>query len=200
MKLFYSKGSCSLAVRITIHEMDVSCDYELVDIRNKLLSSGEDFLKINPHGTVPVLQLDSGEILTENAAIQIYLAEKYKAVNLLPAVGEMQRYRVLEWLSYVSTELHKSCGPLFNPTIPADLKATIFKPILEKKLAGLDPLFAKHEFLVGNHYTLPDSYLFVVLTWMAHFDISLSQWPHLDRYFNQIKQRASVQKSLAEGG
>lgn len=200
MKLFYSKGSCSLASRIIIHELDVDCEYQLVDIRNKLLSNGEDFLKINPHGTVPVLQLDSGEILTENIAILIYLAEKFKSTTLLPQVGDVKRYHVIEWLSYVGTEIHKSCGPLFKPNISADLKDTFFKPILVQKLAGLDLHLAKHEFLVGNHFTLPDSYLFVILTWMAHFDITFAQWPHLDRYFNQIKQRDSVQKSWAEGG
>jgi glutathione S-transferase len=199
VKLFYSKGSCSLAARITIHEMQVDCEYELVNHKDKTYAGGLDFLKINPRGMVPVLQLDNGEYLTENVAVQIYLAEKFQSTQLLPPIVDMNRYRVIEWLSYVSTELHKTCGPLFNQNIPSEMKESVFKPMLVKKLAALDPHFASHEFLIGNHFTIADSYLFVILTWMAHFDISFVEWPHLDRYFNQIKLRPSVQQSWAEG-
>jgi len=199
VKLFYSKGSCSLAARITIHELQVACEYELVNQKDKTYGGGLDFLKINPHGMVPVLQLDNGEYLTENVAVQIYLAETFQSTQLLPPVTDMNRYRVIEWLSYVATEIHKNCGPLFSPTISNEMKESVFKPMLVKKIAALDPYFTAHEFLIGNHFTIADSYLFVVLTWMAHFDISFVGWPHLDRYFNQIKQRPSVQQSWAEG-
>jgi glutathione S-transferase len=200
MKLYYSKGTCALAIRITINELNIPCDFEAVQLKDKKTASGGDFLKINPKGVVPVLQLDNGEILTENVAIQIYLADQYKAAQLLPPLGEMKRYHVIEWLSFVGSDLHKSCGPLFNADVPAPIKESIFKPILKSKLVFLDKHFSQHDYLVGNAFTLPDGYLFVVLTWMHHFDISLSQWPHLERYFNTIKARASVQKSLAEGG
>lgn len=199
MKLFFSKGSCSLAARIIIHEMKAECEYQLVDIRKKTYGDGQDYYQINPHGYVPALQLDNGDILTENIAIHIYLAEKFHATTLLPALGDMKRYHVLEWSSYVATEIHKNCGPLFNPSMPAEINNTVFKPMLIKKLAGLDPHFEKNEFLIGGQFTIADAYLFVVLTWMAHFDIALSQWPNLDRYFNQIKNRPSVQQSWAEG-
>jgi glutathione S-transferase len=199
MKLFYSKGSCSLAARITIHEMKADCEYELVDLRKKLYGNNQDYYQINPHGYVPALQLDNGEILTENVAVQIYLAEKFHATNLLPPVTDMKRYHVIEWLSYVATEIHKNCGPLFNSSIPVEINENIFKPMLIKKLAGLDAHLAENKFLVGDQFTIADSYLFVILTWMPHFNIDFAQWPNLDRYFNEIKNRPSVQQSWAEG-
>lgn len=200
MKLYYSKGSCSLAVRITIHELDIPCEFERVDLKEKTFADGQDYLKINLKGYVPSLELDSGEILTENVAIQLYLADKYQGKALLPPLSDVSRYHVIEWLSYVSTELHKSCSPLFNPNVPADIKENIFKPILENKIKFLDNHFRNNTYLVGNQFTLPDGYAYVILTWMHHFNIELTRWPQVERYFNQIKLRASVQKSLAEGG
>jgi glutathione S-transferase len=200
MKLYYSKGSCSLAVRINIHELDIPCEFELVNLKDKTLASGGNFLTVNPKGVVPVLQLDNGELLTENVAIQIYLAEHFKNFTLLPALGDIKRYHVIEWLSFVSTEMHKSCSALFNHQVPVEIKETIFKPILANKLDFLEDHFKQNEYLVGKIYTLPDAYLFVVLSWMGHFNLSLEKWPAVNRYFNLIKQRASVQKSLAEGG
>src|SRR5688572_12009519 len=113
MKLYYSKGACSLAVRIILHEIGAACEFEAVDLATKKTETGMDFLKINPKGAVPTLILDDKAILTENAVIQQYLAEKYHATQLLPPLGDMKRYRVLEWLNFISTDLHKSCGPLF---------------------------------------------------------------------------------------
>lgn len=200
MKLYFSKGTCSLAVRITIHELDIPCEFVGVHLKEKKTHDGQDYLKINPKGAVPTLQLDNGELLTENVAIQIYLAEKNHATHLLPAIGEHARYHVIEWLSFVSTDMHKSCSPMFNPNVPLDMKENIFKPILENKINFLEKHFQDHDYIMGKNYMLADAYLYVVLSWMHHFNIELNKWPQVERYFNFIKQRASVQKSLAEGG
>lgn len=200
MKLYYSKGTCALAVRITLHELNIPCEYVAVQLKEKKLANGDDYYQINPKGVVPVLQLDNGEKLTENLAIQIFLADEYKGTQLLPPMGNFKRYHVIEWLSFVSTDLHKSCSPLFNPNVPAEIKENIFKPLLKSKLDFLQQHLQKNEYLTGNSFTLPDGYLFVVLSWMHHFNIILSEWPEVERFFNQVKQRQSVQQSLAEGG
>lgn len=200
MKLYFSKGTCALAIRITIHELNIPCEFISVDLKAKKLANGDDYLKINPKGVVPVLQLDDGRLLTENIAIQIYLAEKHQNVQLLPAKDDFNRYRVMEWLSYVSTELHKNCSPLFNPDLPKNIKEEIFISLLKKKLAYLEEYFKNNTYLVSDHYTLPDGYLYVVLTWVHHFHIELTPFEKLTDYYNRIKARPSVVQSLAEGG
>lgn len=197
MKLYYSKGACSLAVRILINELGIVCEYESVDLKTKKTENGVDFLKINPKGAVPVL--DIGEkVLTENAAIQQYLADRENATSLLPAVNDFARYQVIEWLNFVSTDLHKGCGPLFNPELPQEIKEQIFIPAIKNKLSYVDKHLSKNKYLVGDDYTLPDGYLFVVLRWMAHFKIDVTQWVHLSHYFSELHQRKAIQKSLQQ--
>lgn len=199
MKLYYTPGACSLAVRIVINEIGIKCDYESVNLKTKKTEKEADFSEINAKGSVPTLLLDNNEVLTENAVIQIYLAETYKATELLPPIGDMKRYRVLEWLTYVTTELHKGFGPLFNPAFSEDTKK-IVKDLLKHKFDFVERHLAKHKYLVGDHYTLPDGYLFVIITWMAKFNIDLKQWPQLSRYFAELTQRKSIHQSLEQEG
>ena len=200
MKLYYSKGACSLAVRITLNEIETPCDYEAVDLKAKKTETGADYFKINPKGSVPALVLDNQEVLTENAAIQQYLADEYKATRLLPPAGNFNRYRVIEWLNFISTDLHKNCGPLFNSNIPDNLKEEIFKPILKSKLNIAEQRLSQRKFLMGDEFTLPDGYLFVILRWVPNFGIELSEWPNLSRYFAELKKRKSVHQALEQEG
>jgi glutathione S-transferase len=197
MKLYYSPGACSLAVRIIIHELNVASSYEKVDLRTKKTATGLDYLDINPKGSVPALCLDDHEILTENAAIQVYLAENFQGQHLLPGIADRKRYRILEWLNYVATELHKGCAPLFNPTITAELKESIFKPLLKKKLLYVNQSL-KNDYLVGNSFTLPDAYLFVILTWMSHFEIDITPYETLNAYFQRLKSYPAIVSALKE--
>jgi glutathione S-transferase len=199
MKLYYSKGACSLAVRIALHEMNIPCEFEAVNLKTKQTESGEDYLKINPKGAVPTL-LDGKEVITENAVIQQYLADKQKATNLLPPIGDIKRYKILGWLNYVSTDLHKDCGLFFNPHMPEDVKENIFRPLLKNKLLAVDQHLQKNTFLADEQFTLPDSYLFVILTWLPYIKLDITQWPNLQRYFIELKQRKSVQQALQEEG
>ncbi|MFT3741803.1 MAG: glutathione binding-like protein [Gammaproteobacteria bacterium] len=197
MKLYYAKGACSLAVRIIINELGLNCDYEAVSLANKTTASGVDFNTINPKGgVVPVLQLDNGEILTENAAIHQYLADNFGGEAVLPPIGDFQRYRVLEWLSFVSSDVHKRYGVLFNAQIPDALKQQIFIPALKKLLAFLDQHLAKSTYLTGDTFTIPDAYLFVVLTWNARAGVNSQEFPALERYSNFLKQRPSIVAAL----
>lgn len=198
MKLYFAKGTCSLAVRIIIHEIGLDSEFEAVDFKTKKTTSGQDFLQINPKGVVPVLLTDENEILTENVAIQQYLADRYNAIQLLPALGNFKRYRVLEWLNFITTELHKGCGPLFNPSVPSDMKDSVFKPALKNKLNYVEKNLQKNTFLLGEQFTLADAYLFVILSWLPHFKIDLSEWPQLTRYYTNLEQRTAIKQSLQE--
>lgn len=199
MKLYYSKGACSLAVRIVIHEIGTPCEFESVNLQTKKTEKDADFLAINSKGAVPTLVLDDGAVLTENSVIQQYLADKFHASELLPPLTDFKRYRVLEWLNYVSTELHKGFGPLFNAKVSETDKA-LFTEILKKKLSFVDQHLSRNKYLLHDLFTLPDAYLFVMLLWLRKFKIDLAEWPHLTRYYDDLKARRSIQQSTEEEG
>lgn len=197
MKLYYSKQACSLAVRILIHELGISCEYEAVNLPAKKTASGGDFYQINPKGSVPVLVLDDGKILTENAVIHQYLAEKHHATTLFPPNTQFEHYRILEWLNFISTDLHKGISPLFSP-LPEEMKEKFIRPIFLKKLSLVENHLQNNQFLMGSQFTLPDGYLFVIISWLRGLHIPLENFPNMQRYFNEIKTRKSVQQALAE--
>lgn len=197
MKLYFSKGACSLVVRIIINEIGIKCDYESVDLRTKKTEQGDDFFKINPKGSVPTIQLDNGDILTENAVILQYLADMNNASNLLPKITDFKRYRVLEMLNYVATEFHKTIATLFNPSLTDDTKEK-FRTMIKSKCQFIDKHLSNHHYLVGESFTLPDAYFFVMLTWLAHFKFDLAEWTNINRYFAELNKRKSVHQSLVE--
>ena len=198
MKLYYSKGACSLVVRILIHEMQLPCEYEAVNLGTKITVNGTDFLTINPKGAVPVLITDDNSVLTENAVIQQYLADTYQAHQLLPPLGDFQRYRVLEWVNFITTEIHKSFSPIFNANIPDAFKEGVITPILQTKFAIVNQALEKNQYLMGKQFTLPDAYLFVMLLWAASKKIDLKKYPNLIRFFSELKQRKAIIEALAE--
>jgi len=200
MKLYYAKGACSLAVRIAVHELHLPCEFEAVNLKTKLTDRGLDFTKINPKGAVPTLMLDNQEVLTENTVIQQYLADSNKGNQLLPAIGDFKRYRVLEWLNFVSTELYKSFPPLFNSQVPEDVKEQVFRPALKNKLSFVNDHLNKNKFLAGNDFTLADSYLYVILRGLPHLKINIDEMTALTHYFKELSQRPSIQQSLQEEG
>lgn len=200
MKLYYSKGACSLAVRIVLQEIGVPYEQESVNLKTKVTESGQDYFKINPKGAVPAIELANKEVLTENVAIEQYLADEYKATPLLPMVGNFKRYRVLEWLSYVSSDIHKGFAPLFNPTVPQEQKDEIFIPALKKKFAWIDEHLRKNKFLMGDEFTLPDCYLFAVSRWLPAMHIEYTDFPNLSRFMQDMRKRKAVADALAEEG
>jgi glutathione S-transferase len=198
MKLYYSRGACSLAVRIVLHELQLKCEYEGVDLKTHKTETGADFYQINPKGAVPVLVLDDKQILTENSVIQQYLAEKQGNTALFPPSSDFKHYRVLEWLNFISTDIHKGYGPLFNPKVPQEIKDTVFIPILKNKLKIMDSHINQNKFIMGDTFTLPDAYMFVMLLWLRNFKIELEVCPNLKRYFAELKTRKSIQDALEE--
>ncbi len=200
MKLYYSKGACSLATRIVINELGLPCEFESVDLASKKSASGKNYYTVNPKGAVPALLTNDDEILTENAVIMQYLADTSNASQLLPRVGDFKRYRVLEWLNFVATELHKGFGPLFNPHMPQEVKDKIVIPALKAKFAYINGHLDQNKYLFEDHFTLPDAYLFVMLAWAYQYKFNLSEWPQLAAYFTELQKRKSIQQSLKEEG
>jgi glutathione S-transferase len=194
MKLYYSPGACSQAPHILLHEIGLDHDAVRVDLRAKKLEDGGDYLKINPKGAVPALQLDSGEVLTENAVILQYLGDRANWPEVLPPLGDFRRYRVLEMLNFITTELHKRFGLLFNPNAGDETKQ-LATDELSKKLDYIDGRLGDGPFLFGDDLTLPDPYLFVMTGW-AEKMIGLDPWPNLVAFRERMIQRPSVRQVL----
>lgn len=201
MKLYYAKGACSLGVRIVLCELNIPFEYEEVNLKTKTTASNQDFTHINPKGAVPALVLANGAVLTENTVIQQYLADSVGANSLLPPIQDFSRYRVLEWLSFMATDLHKSFSPLFNPNVPKDLQMSLFVPIMRQKLAFLEEHLRENTFMMGDTFTLPDAYCFAVLGWVKPFGVDLAkEYPHLARFQATVAARPAVQQALQQEG
>ncbi|WP_024872715.1 glutathione transferase GstA [Tolumonas lignilytica] len=198
MKLYYSPGACSQASHIALREAGLDFQLEKVDLRQKLTASGEDYRNINPLGYVPALQLDNGDVLTEGPAIMQFIADQAPAARLLPAEGAA-RYHGIGWLNFVATELHKTCSPLFAPTLTDEQR----KPIIDRVATRLDALekhFATSSYLLGAQFSVADIYLFVVTGWFGRLNIPLKKWPHIERFREVMAARPAVQEALeAEG-
>lgn len=196
MKLFYSPGACSLSPHIILREIAQDFTLEKVDLMKKETASGEDYLTINPKGQVPALLLDDGHLLTEGIAIVLYLADKSSDANLIAPMGNLSRYQTISWLTYISSELHKSFGPLLHSDTPEEYKKILRKK-LETQFKYLDEILKKDQYLQDNHFTIADAYLFTVLRWAFTLKFDLSKYPHLLAYFERIEKRPTVQAALS---
>ena len=194
MKLYYSPGACSQAPHILLHEIGLEHDAERVDLKSKKLEDGSDYLKVNPKGAVPALELDSGEVLTENAVILQYLGDRASWPEVLPPLGDFRRYRVLELVNFITTELHKRFSFLFNPAASDELKTQVTSDIA-KKLDYIDQRLGEGPFLFGGDLTIPDVYLFVIAGWTEKF-LGLDRWPHLKAFRDRMMQRDAVRHVL----
>jgi glutathione S-transferase len=199
LKLYFSPGACSLSPHIVLREAGLPFELEQVNLQAKKLKSGGDFLEINPKGQVPVLKLDSGDILTEGPAIVQYVADQKPESGLAPKAGTIPRYHVQEWLNFITSELHKSFTPLFKPNTPEEY-AKISKENLANRFSFLDKELGKRQYLMGDKFTVPDAYAFTVVGWSKYKDIDLSRWPNLKGYMDRVAARPKVQEAMkAEG-
>lgn len=199
MKLYYSPGACSLAPHIVLNELGQPYDLEKVDLGAKKTETGADFMNVNGKGYVPTLDLGTGEVLTEVSTILQYLADKAKNTDLLPAFGSMDRYRAMEQLNFVASELHKGIGGLFNAAMPEDGKKAM-KDRLTRRLAWLDGQLAKKPYLLGDSYSVADAYAFTVLSWTKHVNVDLSPYAHIVAYLDRVGARPAVQAALKKEG
>jgi len=199
MKLYYFPGACSLAVHIVLHEAGIPCEIERVDLGKKCTASGADFLAINPKGFVPALQFDNGSVLTEAQVIMQYLADQTPEKYLVPPAGSMARYRQMEWLSYIATELHKGFAPLFNPATTDASRQTI-QTNLARQFDYVAAQLAKTGHIASERFTVADAYLFTILSWAPYVEIDLGEWPELTAYLARIAARPGVKAAMmAEG-
>ena len=198
MKLYYSPGACSQAAHIVLHEAKLPHSSTAVDIRAKRTADGADYFAINPKGAVPALELDNGDVLTENGAVLQYLGDQADDETLLPASG-LPRYRVVEWLAYLGSEVHKSFGPLFDPASSDEVKAGA-RDMVGKKFDFLETKLDGRDYLAGPSMTVADPYLFAMLGWTAMHGIDLGKWPNLAALRKRMEEKPSVQAVMkAEG-
>ena len=199
MKLYYTPGACSLSPHIALLEAGLPYDLVKVDLRAKKLENGDDFLKVNPKGQVPVLVLDSGELVTEGPVIIQMIADKAAEKNLAPARDSTDRYKLLEWLNFITTELHKSFGPMFSPVLADDAKA-FFKDRVMGKFKYVESQIAGRDYLMGSQFTVADGYLFTMLSWADRLKFDLSEMPNLLAYKARVGARPKVQEALTKEG
>ena len=196
MKLYHRPGACSLSPHIAAREAGIPLQLVLVG-RDKKLPDGSDYRAINPNGYVPALQLDDGTVLTEGPAIVQYLADQAPDLGLAPPNGSIQRYQLQSWLNFVSTELHKTFSPLFNPKTPDAWKEMTRDKLIER-FTYVDGALAKKRYLLGETFTVADGYLFVMLTWAKAMSFDFSHWPNLRLYFNDVLARPNVALALSD--
>jgi glutathione S-transferase len=197
MKLYYFPGACSQAPHIVLIEAGLAFEAVRIDIRTKRLETGEDYLAINPKGQVPALELDDGSVLTENAVVLQYIADQAPDARLIPPYGTLARYRVLEWLNYIATELHKGFAPLFHPS--GEPRAHAIEEI-SARLDYVERELGAGPYLGGAPFTIADSYLFVILGWARVFHLDFARWPALRAFRQRVGERPAVRAALhAEG-
>ena len=199
MKLFYKPGACSLASHITLRESGKDFTLIGVDLMHKRTENGDDFLKVNPKGQVPTLLLDDNTLLTEGVAIMQYIADSVADRQLLAPVGTINRYRTLEWLNYIATELHKGFTPLFRPDTPEDYKPTA-RALLDKKLAYIDESLANAQWISGSRFTIADAYLFTVLRWAFAVKLEMAGYKNIAAYMERVAVRPAVAAAMAAEG
>jgi glutathione S-transferase len=199
MKLYFSPGACSLSPHIVLRETGANFELEQVNNQEKKTNTGKDYWTVNPKGQVPLLELDNGERLTEGPVIVQYVADQKAAAGLAGATGTMERYRIQEWLNFITSELHKSFGPIFRPTTP-DVYKDISRDNLGKRFDWIDKQLAGKQYLMGDKFSVADAYMFTVLRWSPRVNIDVSKWPNIKAYMDRVAARPKVQEAFkAEG-
>ncbi len=198
-KLYYSPGACSLSPHIVLREAGLPFDLVLASTKTHKLADGTDYYTINPKGYVPLLELNDGQRLTEGPVIVQYIADQAPASKLAPAAGTMERYRVMEWLNFITSELHKGFSPLFNPDMPEAAKA-LARTRLTDRLSWVDTQLEGKDYLMGSGFTVPDAYLFTVAGWGKHVGVDIAPMKNLSAYMGRVAARPAVQAAMkAEG-
>jgi glutathione S-transferase len=199
MKLYYAPGACSLSPHIVSRELGIAIELKKVNTKDKTIEGGGDYRKVNARGYVPALELDDGQVLTEGPVIVQYLADLKPESGLAPKCGSSERYRLQEWLNFLTSEIHKGFSPLFKPNTPEEYKR-IAKENIAARFDWLDPQLAGKEYLTGRSFSVADAYLFVLLGWTQPTQIDLAKWPNLAAFHKRVGARPKVQEALqAEG-
>ena len=199
MKLYYSPGACSLSPHIVLREAGLAFEAVLASTKTHMLQDGTDYYTINSKGQVPLLELDSGERLTEGPAIVQYIADRVPEKKLAPAYGTMERYRLQEWLNFITSELHKTMGNLFNPAMPEDAKP-VFRQRTADKFRWVDAQLDGKQYLMGDSFSVADAYLFTMANWTTGIGVDISAMRNLGAFQARMAVRPAVQAAMkAEG-
>ena len=199
MKLYYSTGACSLSPHIVLREAGLPFDLVLASTKTHQLADGTDFHTINPKGYVPVLELGDGQRLTEGPVIVQYIADQVPDKQLAGGpIGSMPRYRVMEWLNFITSEVHKSFSPLFGPN--SDEIKALARERVTRRLQWVDTQLEGKDYLMGKNFSVADAYLFTVVSWCAYVQIDTAPWPHLQAFMARMSQRPAVQAALSAEG
>ena len=195
MKLYYSPGACSLSPHIVLREAGLAFEPVMAPTKTHKLPDGTDYYTINPLGYVPMLELDDGTRLREGPAIVQYIADLAPTKNLAPANGTLPRYRLQEWLTFIGTEIHKTFSPLFNPATPDEMKKA-FAEKLVQRFKFVDGELAGKNYVMGDHFTVADAYLYVVTRWTKPTNMDISGFPNLVAHHERVNARPAVQEAL----
>ncbi len=195
MKLYYAKGACSLAPHIIFRETGLPFALERVNLGTHQLARGGDYYAISPRGQVPLLELDNGQHITEGPVICQYIAEHAKRDDLLPPVGDIARYRVLEWQNFTTSELHKSYSPLFNAEYPQEARNLILQT-LRKKYEWVDKELRSRNYVAGDTFTVADAYVFTVTQWADYVKLVISDLENLMAFQKRVADRETVREAL----
>ena len=205
MKLYYSPGACSLAPHIVMAELNMAYEIDAVDLKNKTCSTG-DYKNINMKGAVPALKMDNGEILTEGAIISQYLADHKNDGTMLGKFGTADRFRTLEWMNYIATDIHKNFSPLFaadkmftTTQTQTDVK-NCFKTILTDKFNFVAEKLGQNDYLMGKDFTIADAYMFTCMSWAKYVGMDMATWSNLNTYMKRVSERPAVMKAMKEEG
>jgi glutathione S-transferase len=196
MKLYYSPGACSFSPHIVLREAGLAFDLVKASTKTHKLDDGTDYYTINPKGYVPLLELDDGQRLSEGPAIVQYIADQVPAKKLAPAAGTMERYRLQEWLNFITSELHKSFSPLFNPEMPETAKQ-VYKTKLEGRFKWVDEQLKGKTYLLGQDFSVADAYLFTVTGWSQYVGVNIAGLANLKAFMERVGARPAVQAALA---
>ncbi len=199
MKLYFSPGTCSLSPHIVARELGIDVTLVKVDLASKKTDDGRDYASINPKGYVPALELDDGTLLTEGTAIVQYLAERSAESGAGSRPGGLDRFRLQEMLAYISTELHKTYGPLFRPTVTPQVRAES-TAYLQKRYAPIERQLAGGAWLFGKEFTVADAYLFVVTSWAGMVNVDLTELPNLRAFQARAAARPAVKAAMVAEG
>jgi glutathione S-transferase len=200
MKLYYTPSVCSLAPHIVLREAGYEFELEKVNLKTKKTESGQDFSTLNDKSSVPFLVLDSGETITEGVAMMQYLADQKPEANLAPTNGTMERVRLQEWLSYISTEIHKTHWPIFYAEQAGEQARQVYLQKLKKTYDYVSHALQGKKYLMGDQFTVADAYMYTVLNWHKFAKVDMSPWPVLLEYQERVAARPKVKETLiAEG-
>jgi glutathione S-transferase len=199
MKLYCAPGSCSLASHIVLEESGLPYEVVHVDLKTRRTQDGRELDRINPKGYVPCLELDDGELLCENASLLPYLGELQPGSGLMPPSGSLENYRVREWTTFISVELHKNSSPLFRPATP-EATREIQRAVLARRFGYVNERIGKGPCLRGAAFTVADAYLFVVLSWFPRWQANRGDYPNLQSFYERVRARPAVQRVIAAEG